>query len=62
MAGNNACHCSLLWCLFGWRAGSIGELSRVNGQADVDGTPNVSRVERQDERNDCLSSFFWHYK
>lgn len=43
MAGNIACHCSLLGCLLGWRAGSIGELSHVNGQADVDGTPNVSK-------------------
>lgn len=32
MADNIVCHCSLLGCLFGWRAGSIGELTPVNGQ------------------------------
>ena len=42
MADNIVCHCSFIGCLFGWRAGSIGELSLVNGQTDEDETPNVS--------------------
>lgn len=40
---------SLLGCLFGWRAGSIGELTHVNGQQMWTERLNVSKVRRQDE-------------
>lgn len=60
MAGNIACHCSLLGCLFGWRAGSIGELTHVNGQQMWTERLIVSRVRRQDESL-TASFLFWMF-
>ena len=55
---NKCCLMSFIRCPFGWRAGSIGELTHVNGQRMRAERLMFRKVEWLDDRNDSHSSFF----